>query len=389
MSDPFQVKIILSGCILFYCVAVFADVSRQGAHDFAVRCVGILRSDEGPKIMEAFISAVGGGTAGRIGWWESFWFSETRTNTDCDLKKLNIERVFIREPDSDSPAQVQLADGKSAKCLVLPEKIAVVYLGNAQKDIRAVLVMPLVSRHGKTMLCPMVMEQMPGPAASFGAGVAGQIPTQKTLAIVPGVEIIKVGDDDNSYGFPWPKPGESKRRTFDTNPLGCSLRQIILRAIDSGTWVKGLNRLPSGRFRVHCELSPGEVGTVEGKLLNAIAGAFDLNIKMEDACLLNGYQVTPPSPLPDCFKITKDDVGQSAMHRIGDYEGYSLNELLSNALHQKPMELVSTNTAERYDVQLEVWPEADGEMVALEQLGFKIDQIKLPKRTLIISSYKR
>ena len=76
------------------------------------------------------------------------------------------------------------------------------------------------------------------------------------------------------------------------------------------------------------------------------------------------------------------------MHGIGDYEGYSLNMLLSNALHHQPFELISTNTAARYDVNLEVWPEYYCEMHALEQLGFKIDQVKLPKRTLIISPGK-
>jgi hypothetical protein len=374
---------------LLYCIVAFADVSRQKAYDFAVRCAEILRSDEGSKTLETFISDAGAGTSGRIGWSESFWFSNCKLNTDNDLKQLNIDRVLIREPDLDNPTQIKLTVNKSAQCLIPPEKIAVVYFSDPQKDVRAVLVLPLVSSRGKTMLCPMLVEPVADKPANLDVGAIEEIPIQKNLSTIPGVEIIKLADDDNSYGFPVPEQDETKRRVFETNPLGCTMRQTVLRVLDQGTWVKGFSCLPSGRFRIHCELLAGESETVENKLLNAVAGAFNLNIKIADGYLWNGFEVTPPNPLPACFKITRDAEGQSAMHGAGDYEGYSLYELLSNALHKKPIEIHSTNTAERYDVRLEVWPEAYGEMTALEQLGFIINQTKLQKRTLLISFHKR
>src|SRR5579859_5201531 len=122
-------KTFLSSCILLCCIVAFADVSTQDARDFAIRSVGILRSDKGSKKLEAFIGDAGMGTGRRIGWSETFWFSEARTGADYDLNRLNIVRVLIREPDLDDPTQVKLTDYKSAKCLVPPDKIAVVYLG--------------------------------------------------------------------------------------------------------------------------------------------------------------------------------------------------------------------------------------------------------------------
>jgi hypothetical protein len=54
----------------------------------------------------------------------------------------------------------------------------------------------------------------------------------------------------------------------------------------------------------------------------------------------------------------------------------------------KPIQLLSTNNTARYDVRFQVWPEAYGEMAALQQLGFDIVQAKIPERTLVISYRK-
>lgn len=321
-------KIFLSSCILLYCVVAFADVSEQEAHDFAVQSVKIWRSDEGS--LNSFIASAGDSTNKLIGWSESFWLSETVTNKDYDLKELNIDRIFIRDPDRDNPMQIKITDYRSAICLVRPEKIAVIYLSNVQKDIRGVLVMPLVSSNGKIMLCPMLDEDMRNkPIAFNGEG----IPFQKNLSTIPGVKIIKIADDDNCDGFPWPKQGEDARRIFETNPQGCTLRRIVHYATDPETWAAGLDLLPPGRFNVHCELLNGESGTANEKLLKAIGDVFKVNIKIEDKHLWNGYRVTVPNPLPGCFKQSTNSDGSSQMHGPGDYDGYSLDEILSHALY--------------------------------------------------------
>ena len=74
------------------------------------------------------------------------------------------------------------------------------------------------------------------------------------------------------------------------------------------------------------------------------------------------------------------------MHGVGDYEGYSLKDLVSNAVHDKPFDLLSTNSIDRYDVHLEIWPDAYGEIEALKQLGFEITQTNLQRKTLIIEN---
>jgi hypothetical protein len=245
--------------------------------------------------------------------------------------------------------------------------------------------MPLVSSNGKIMLCPMLDEDMRNkPIAFNGEG----IPLQKNLCTVPGVQIVKIADDDNCNGFPWPKAGEEAKRIFETNPQGCTLRRIVHYAADPETWAAGLDLLPPGRFNVRCELLNGESGTANEKLLNAIGDVFKVNIKIEDKHLWNGYRVTVPNPLPDCFKQSTNSGGSSQMHGPGDYDGYSLDEILSHALYNKPIQLLSTNNAARYDVRFQVWPEAYGKMAALQQLGFDIVQAKIPERTLVISYRK-
>jgi|GEM_PF-3796833 len=379
-------KTFLSICILLCCLVAFGDISRQEAYDFTVRCVDVWRSSEGSKSLEAFISDAGKKVGGRIGWSESFWFSETRSNVNYDPKKLNIERLLIRDPDSDDPMRVRLTDYRSATCLVRPEKIAVVYLGNIQKDVRVVLTMPFVSNNGKFMLCPMLAENL----GEKSNEITNEIPLQKNLSTISGVEIIKIADDDNCYGFPWPKQGDEAQRVFNTNPQGCSLPQIVLHAVEPGIRATGLDHLPSGRFNVQCELLPGENGTANEKLLNAISDIFKVNIRIDDKHLWNGYRVTAPNPLPDCFKENRNPASQSSMHGTGDYEGYSLKRILSHALYNKPFELLPTNNdVVRYDVHLEVWPEAYGEMAALQQLGFDIAQAKIPERTLVITAQRQ
>jgi hypothetical protein len=376
-------KTFLSSCILLFCVAAFADVSEQEAHDFAVRFVKIWRSDEGS--LNSFIASAGDNTNKLIGWSESFRLSETNKDYDINFKKLNVERTFIRDPEPDNPTQVKLTDSSSAKCLVRPEKIAVVYLSDVQKDIRGVLVMPLVSSNGKIMLCPMLDEDMRNKPIKFNDE---GIPSQKNLSTVPGVTIVKIADDNNCDGFPWPKPGEEAKRIFETNPQGCTLLRIIHYAADSETWVAGSDRLSPGRFNVHCELLNGESGTANEKLLNVISDVFKINIKIDNGYLWDGYRVTIPNPLPDCFKKSTNSGGSSQMHGPGDYDGYSLDDILSHALYDKPIQLLSTNNTARYDVRFQVWPEAYGEMAALQQLGFDIVRAKIPERTLVISYRK-
>lgn len=377
-------KAFLSICILFHCVIAFADISRQEAHGFALQCSKILRSGDTSNSLESFIVNNEGKADNRIGWLESFWFSETNNRPDYDLGKLNVDQVLIRDPDSENPAQIELVDYKIAKCLLSPEKIAVVYLGNVQKNVRAVIILPLVFNHGQIMLCPMLIENAALESKRTSIEGEGKIPIGTNLSNISGVEITKVADDNNSFGFSSSEQSGKDGRTFDTNPSGCALAQIVLHVVNPSVRVKGLDCLPSGRFRVHCQLLAGESGTIEDKFLNEVARIFGLNIRKADACLWDGYQVIPPNPLPDCFEITTNSAGQSAMHGSGDYEGYSLNEILSNALHKKPFELHSTNTTSRYNVRLEVWPEAKGERAALEKLGFRIIPCEIPLRTLIV-----
>ncbi len=307
--------------IMFCCTVALADISRQQAQDFAVRSSEILRSGGGSNSLESFISDEGGKTGKRIGLEESFWFSETNDKPDYDLGKLSIERVFIREPDPENPMQVKMTDYNAAKCLIPPEKIAVIYLGNAKDDTRVVLVMPLVVSHGKTMLCSMEGEDVVNESMQSSKGKVSGIPIGTNLSNISGVQITKVADDDNTYGFLSLGRNGKESPAFDTNPSGCTLRQIVLHAVDQSVLVKGVSCLPSGRFKVHCQLQAGEKGTVEDKLLKAVEQAFDLDIKMADAYLWDGHQVIPPNPLPDCFEITTNPVGQSAMHGVGDYEG--------------------------------------------------------------------
>ncbi|HEU6449432.1 MAG TPA: hypothetical protein VFV23_13450 [Verrucomicrobiae bacterium] len=132
----------------------------------------------------------------------------------------------------------------------------------------------------------------------------------------------------------------------------------------------------------------GESGTANEKLLRAIGDIFKVNIKIEDKHLWNGYRVTAPNPLPECFKISKASGGDVQMHGIGDYEGYHLDDILSHALYDKPFELSSINNTQRYDLKLQVWPEAYGEMTALQQLGFDIVRAKIPEKTLVINPRK-
>lgn len=376
-------KSFLFSCVFFCSVAVFADVSRQQADSFAAQFAEMFRSDKGTEKLKGLVNGKTG-TNGQVGWWENFWLSET--NTYVDPKELEVNQILIREPDLDNPTRIKLTDDNFAKCLIPPEKIAVIYFNSGQKDIRAVLIMALVSSHGKIMLSPMVVKNAEDKLASPVEHAAKEFPPQKNLSTVPGVEIIKVADDNNCYGFPKAKGMEKMATAFATNPLGCSLRNTVLYLADPGVWVKGLNYLPSGRFKIHCQLLAGERGSVENKLLNALASTFDLNIKVDDHYIWNGYQVSAPNPLPACFRATKEAVGQSAMHGVGNYEGYSLEEIISNALHNKPFDLLSTNTLDRYDVRLDVWPETYGEITALEKLGFGIIQTNLQRKTLVINA---
>lgn len=376
-------KILIFIFVLFCSVAAIADVSNQAAHDFAVQSVKIWQSGEDSKL-SSFIGSAGDNT-NVIGWSQSFWFSKTRTDWNYDLKKLNIDRIFIREPDPDNPMQIWLTDYRSAACPVRPEKIAVVYLSNVQKDIRGVLIMPLIFKNGKIMLCPMLAEDLGSKSNKSHVIKGGEIPLQTNLSTVPGVQIVKIADDDNCYGFPWPKQGEEAKRIFETNPQGCTLLRIVHYAADPETWVAGSGNLPPGRFNVHCEMLNGESGTANEKLLNAICDVFKVNIKIEDKHLWNGYRVTAPNPLPDCFKKSTKSGGSRQMHGPGNYDGYSLDEILSHALYDKPVEWFSTNNTALYDVRFQIWPEAYGEMAALQQLGFDIVQAKIPERTLVIS----
>jgi hypothetical protein len=380
-------RIFLFSCIFLNCIAAFAEISPQQAHDFAVRFVEIGRSIGGIEKLNALIINKDGTnrlTNRQIGWWE-YASIPSFQNLEDPLKTLKVNRVLIREPDLDNPTQIQLTDEAVAQCLVPPEKTAVIYFTNRQADIRGVLIMALVSSNGTIRLCPMTVApgkvQPPYPPRN----ITNAIPFQKNLCTVPGVEIVKIADDNNSYGFPWPTNDEEEAIVFETNPQGCSLRQTILYTVDAGTWATDLNYLPSGRFRIHATLSAGESGPVKKKLLNAIAGTFNLNIKMEDHYTLKGYHVLPPNPLPDCFKPTKEPVGQSG-GRGAEYEGYSLKRVISDALHDKPFDLLSTNSEDRFDVKFQVWPEAYGEMAALQQLGFAITQTNLQRKTLVITS---
>ena len=379
-------KIFFFSFIFLYCVVVLADVSNQKARDFAVQFVEILRSDKADQKIENLVSDEIK-TNGQIGFLENFWSSETASriniNAEHGFKNLVINRVLIRAPDSDNPSQIKSTDYELANCLIPPEKIAVVYFSNKQQNIRAVLILPLVSRHGAIKLCPMTLTRVTNLTAS-AAPITKEIPFRKNLSDVPGVEIVKIADDRSSYGFP-PEMQKKRATTIETNPSGCTLRQTILYIMDSETWAEGLNHLPSGRFRIHCELMAGENESVTNKLLNAIAGAFDLNIKTDDHYIWQGYRVVPPNPLPDCFRITKNAVGQSTA-LVGNYEGYSLNHLISSVLPNKPFDLLSTNTTERYDVHFDVWPEAYGEIAALEQLGFQITRTNLQRKTLVINN---
>jgi len=382
-------KIFITGCFLLSCAIAYADVSQQQAHLFAVRCAKMLCTDNGARTLKASLDKAGETPNSQTGWWEHDSFSEAKPGGDARLKDLNIDQVSIRNPDPDNPMRIDLNDDTSGKCVIPPEKIATVYFSNARKDIRAVVIMPIISDRGKAALCPMVIAPVATKQANPNNGATEDGPSQKNISTVPGIQIVRVGDDDNSYGFLRSDHDGKPIRTIETAPLGCTLRQIVLQTTESGVWIKGLDFLPSGRFKVHCELLPGETESVGNKLLNGIADAFNLKIKMADDCLWSGYQVVPPNPLPDCFKYTKENVGQSAMHGIGDYEGYSLHDILSKALHKKPFELISTAAAGRYDVKLDVWPEYYGELAALEKLGFAIKPAKLAKRTLIISASQR
>lgn len=378
-------KAFLCSCVLLYCVFAFGNISHLEAHNFAVRFIEIRRSDQGIEKLKALVDD-GKVINGQIGWNESvLWLPGANTKAGYDLRGLEVNQIFIREPDFGNPMEVQLTEYESAKCSIPPEIIVVIYLSNAQKDIRAVITMALFSKNGKIMLSPMTVEKpinkSPPPAEPSGK----KIPLQKNLCGVPGVEIIKIADDHDSYGFPPPKGTEEEAKTFATVPLGCTLDQTILYAVDNGIWVKGLTNLPPGRFRIHCELETGENESVTNKLINAIANTFDLKIKMDDHHIWNGYQVSVPNPLPDCFRVTKNPIGEAAMHGEGDYAGYTLKRIISKAVHDRPFDFLSTNAAGRYDVQLELWPETYGEMAALKQLGFTFTQTNLQRRTLIIS----
>lgn len=363
------VRVLFLICALLFCRNALAAVSRQEAYDFAKRFVQRFRSNEG---------------VGEVGWSENYWFSSANAGKGFDRKKLELDRILIREPDMDDSMQIELTEYEIRDFSTAPEKIAVIYLSDNHKDIRGVLTMGLRSNGEKIVLVPMMSAHHPTGSLILSAEpVKKEILLQKNLSAVPGVEIVKIAEDDDSYGFSG-KSIEGGGTTFDTNPLGCTLEQTVIYLVEPGVLVTGLTNLPTGRFRIHCERRTDESAPLESKILNAIADAFELKISVDEHFALNGYKVLAPNPLPDRFRITKEDVNHSSMHGVGDYEGYSLKEIISNALHNKPFDLVSTNTTGRYDLHLEVWPEAYGEMAALEQLGFKISPTKLERKALII-----
>jgi hypothetical protein len=98
--------------------------------------------------------------------------------------------------------------------------------------------------------------------------------------------------------------------------------------------------------------------------------------------------VTVPKSLPESWRRSAPESGR-LWKGEGVFSGYTIKEIIYHAIPDKPVEIVGPLNEDRFDVNLDAWPEAGGEMEALKEVGFAIEPTSIPHRTAVISLSSR
>jgi hypothetical protein len=371
-------------CLVFSMLCVTAFGGNADQRDFASKCASIWLSSDAGSLAEFILPDQReiAAKVGMISCWSKIRLQRQNALFEFNPKDLSIRRIMLREPNQNLPRSVLFDWGEGAEASINPDKIAVIYLSDDREIFRVVLVFSLAQRADRYWLVPMNTVREGKSLKEEAEGLASI--SGKDVSACPGVLIVKMGQDMNSYGFLRPKPDEDADRVFRTSDQGCTLAHIFKEGLDANTWAFGLHCFPTGRFRVSAVLPSAEDGHVGQKVQEALVKSFGLQSSLKEKFGWNGYRVTSPQILPATWKKSSMR-GSRQWKGNGEFRGYTIEQLIRHAIPDQPLDIVGPLGDEVFDLDLDVWPEAGGEMEALRAAGFIIQPITISHRTLVIS----